>query len=206
MISYVRDSLTRLGVLASRPTAFFVVVTYGALWFLFARDTFDWHAVATLATWMMTVFIQRAEHRDTQALHAKLDHLLDRLDDADGKMARIDRMQPEDIEQFREGRLPRRRLHVVFSNRASPMCSSCHTAERTPLSGRYGSACSIGCQGAGLASYLSGATDGPAEKTDYAYSQSRQRSNYGCGDQRRDCQAAPDQNGHDDHRIIGVHS
>ena len=55
---------------------------------------------------MMTVFIQRAEHRDTQAVHAKLDHLLDRLDAADGQMARIDRMQPEDIEQFREAHTP----------------------------------------------------------------------------------------------------
>jgi low affinity Fe/Cu permease len=102
MISYVRDRLTRLGVLSSRPAAFFVVLGYGVLWVFFARDTFDWHALATLATWMMTVFIQRAEHRDTQALHAKLDHLLDRIDTADGKMAGIDRMQPEDIEQFRE--------------------------------------------------------------------------------------------------------
>src|SRR4051794_29807533 len=66
MMSYVRDRLTHLGVLASRPTAFFIVVTYGTLWFFFARDTFDWHAIATLATWMMTVFIQRlstATHR-----------------------------------------------------------------------------------------------------------------------------------------------
>jgi low affinity Fe/Cu permease len=34
------------------------------------------YAIATLATWMMTLFIQRSEHRDTQAIHAKLDELL----------------------------------------------------------------------------------------------------------------------------------
>ena len=102
MIGFVRDRLTRLGVLSSRPAAFFVVLGYGALWLLFARDSFDWHAIATLATWMMTVFIQRAEHRDTQALHAKLDHLLDRIDAADGRMAGIDQMQPEEIEELRE--------------------------------------------------------------------------------------------------------
>ena len=107
MIAYVRDRLTRLGVLSSRPAAFFLVLGYGVLWFAFAGQTFDWHAIATLATWMMTVFIQRAEHRDTQAVHAKLDHLLDRLDAADGKMAGIDRMQPEDIEQFRKTHTPR---------------------------------------------------------------------------------------------------
>src|ERR1051325_6651036 len=102
MIGFVRDRLTRLGVLSSRPAAFFVVLGYGMLWLLFARDSFDWHAIATLATWMMTVFIQRAEHRDTQALHAKLDHLLDRIDAADGRMAGIDQMQPEEIEELRE--------------------------------------------------------------------------------------------------------
>ena len=106
MIAYVRDRLTRLGVLSSRPAAFFIVLGYGMLWLFFADETFDWHAIATLATWMMTVFIQRAEHRDTQALHAKLDHLLDRIDAADGRMARIDQMQPEEIEQLREEHTP----------------------------------------------------------------------------------------------------
>jgi low affinity Fe/Cu permease len=36
----------------------------------------DWHAIATLATVLMTFFIQRAAHRDIQALHAKIDVLL----------------------------------------------------------------------------------------------------------------------------------
>jgi low affinity Fe/Cu permease len=49
----------------------------------------------------MTVFIQRAAHRDTQAIHAKLDHLLDKIEPADGNLAELDRMQPEDIEKFR---------------------------------------------------------------------------------------------------------
>ena len=66
MISYVRDRLTRLSVLSSRPAAFFVVLGYGVLWFFFARDTFDWHALAALATWMMTVFIQLSGHRDSK--------------------------------------------------------------------------------------------------------------------------------------------
>jgi low affinity Fe/Cu permease len=30
-------------------------------------------AVATLMVWVMTLLIQRSEHRDTQAIHAKLD-------------------------------------------------------------------------------------------------------------------------------------
>ena len=106
MMSYIRDHLTKLGVLTSRPMAFFVVAAYALLWLIFSSHSFDWHAVATLATWMMTIFIQRAEHRDTQAIHAKLDHLLDKIDATDGRMAGIDRMQPEDIEKFRKSHVP----------------------------------------------------------------------------------------------------
>jgi hypothetical protein len=39
--------------------AFAIVLVYAGLWLVFQRETFDWHAVATLATWMMTLFITR---------------------------------------------------------------------------------------------------------------------------------------------------
>ena len=67
---------TRLGALTGHPAALLIVVGYGALWFTFGRETFDWVAVATLAVWCMTLFIQRADRRDTLAVHAKLDELL----------------------------------------------------------------------------------------------------------------------------------
>jgi hypothetical protein len=35
---------------------------YAAAWVVFDRPSFDWHAAATMATWLMTLFIQRAEH------------------------------------------------------------------------------------------------------------------------------------------------
>ena len=72
----VRRALTQLGVLAAHPVAFLVVAAYGFFWFLFDRESFGWHAFAVLATWGMTLLIQRAEHRDTQAIHAKLDELI----------------------------------------------------------------------------------------------------------------------------------
>ena len=55
-----------------QPTrsAFLVLIVYAALWIVFKPETFEWHAVATLATWAMTLVIQRTEHRDTQAIHA----------------------------------------------------------------------------------------------------------------------------------------
>ncbi|WP_371260742.1 low affinity iron permease family protein [Bradyrhizobium sp. WSM2793] len=71
----VRGWLTDLGVLASRPAAFAIVAVYRLLWTFVGRGL-GWHDLATLSTWGMTLVIQRAEHRDTQALHAKLDELL----------------------------------------------------------------------------------------------------------------------------------
>ncbi|TKV77963.1 hypothetical protein FDV58_28895 [Bradyrhizobium elkanii] len=50
-------------------------MAYGACWLVLGSGL-EWHLVATLATWGMTLLIQRAEHRDTQAIHAKLDELL----------------------------------------------------------------------------------------------------------------------------------
>ena len=64
-MSVIRRMITQLGVYSASPVAFGVLLAYAALWFLFERSTLDWHAIATLATWFMTLIIQRAEHRDT---------------------------------------------------------------------------------------------------------------------------------------------
>jgi low affinity Fe/Cu permease len=102
MISFIRRVLTWLGVLAARPIAFLVVLVYGVAWALLSPESLDWQGVVALSTWMMTVIIQRAEHRDTQAIHAKLDHLLERIEKADSNLSGLDKMQPEEIEKFRE--------------------------------------------------------------------------------------------------------
>src|SRR3954471_8120278 len=94
--------LTRLGVYTANPLAFLVLVVYGALWYVFKPETFEWHAVATLATWAMTLVIQRAEHRDTQAIHAKLDEILHALGDARNEITRMDEEEPEEIERRRQ--------------------------------------------------------------------------------------------------------
>jgi low affinity Fe/Cu permease len=68
----------------------------------FGSCSFDWHAVATCATLAMTLFIKRAEHRDTQAMQAKLDELLRAHGEAKTELAQIDREQPEDIQERRK--------------------------------------------------------------------------------------------------------
>ena len=93
--------MTHLGLFAASPIAVLVVGAYGVMWFLFERETFDWHAVATLAIWFMTLFIQRVGRRDTQAIHAKLDELLRVQHDARNELTRLDEKEPEEIELHR---------------------------------------------------------------------------------------------------------
>ena len=93
---------THVGQAAGHPAAFLGVVAYGALWLAFSRDTFEWEAFGTLAIFMMTLFIQRANRRDNLALHAKLDELL-RVDNAArSELTQLDEQEPEEIEEHRD--------------------------------------------------------------------------------------------------------
>ena len=91
-----------MGQAAGHPAAFLVVIVYSLLWLTFDRATFDWNAVATLAVFVMTLFIQRANRRDNLALHAKLDELL-RVDSAArSELAQLDEQEPEVIVRHRD--------------------------------------------------------------------------------------------------------
>ena len=50
----------------------------------------------------MTLFIQRADRRDTLAIHAKLDELLNVDRQARTELAVIDENEPEEIEKIRD--------------------------------------------------------------------------------------------------------
>jgi low affinity Fe/Cu permease len=97
-----RSWLTQIGVSTSHPLAFALVALYVAIWIIFDPQSFGWQSAATVATWVMTLFIQRAEHRDTQAIHAKLDELLRAHEDADERLVKLDREEPEEIKKQRE--------------------------------------------------------------------------------------------------------
>ena len=94
--------LTQLGVFTAHPAAFALVGVYVIIWLVFDRENFNWYAVATIATWFMTLVIQRSEHRDTQAMHAKLDELLRAVGPARTDLASLDEEEPEVIEAHRE--------------------------------------------------------------------------------------------------------
>jgi low affinity Fe/Cu permease len=91
-----------VGQATGHPAAFAVVVLYAALWLVFDRTHFDFNAVATLAVWIMTLLIQRANRRDTLALHAKLDELLRVDTQARSELTRLDEKEPEEIEVHRD--------------------------------------------------------------------------------------------------------
>ena len=93
---------TAIGQAAGHPAAFAIVLLYAVLWFAFDRRTFDWNAVATLAVWVMTLFIQRTSRRDTLALHAKLDELLRVDTEARSELTRLDEKEPEEIAKHRD--------------------------------------------------------------------------------------------------------
>jgi low affinity Fe/Cu permease len=93
--------MTTLGVATARPAAFVVFAAYALAWILFDPHSLEWHSIATMATWFMTLVIQRAEHRDTQALQAKMDELLRATAQARNEVAHVDEMEPEDIEKLR---------------------------------------------------------------------------------------------------------
>jgi low affinity Fe/Cu permease len=85
---------TAIGQATGHPAAFGIVLLYAALWMAFDSVTFDWNAVATLAVWVMTLFIERSNRRDTLALHAKLDELV-RVDRrARSELTRLDEQEP----------------------------------------------------------------------------------------------------------------
>jgi low affinity Fe/Cu permease len=92
--------LTQFGVYTATPWAFLIVIGYGVVWVAFGHA--DFGAFATLAVWAMTLFVQRAQHRDTQAIHAKLDELLRTHGDARNELTQLDEDEPEEIEQFRK--------------------------------------------------------------------------------------------------------
>jgi low affinity Fe/Cu permease len=97
----IRHWLTTLGVATARPAAFLVFAAYAVAWLLLDPASLNWHSSATLATWFMTLVIQRAEHRDSQALHAKLDELLRADKIARTELVKIDEEEPEVIEERR---------------------------------------------------------------------------------------------------------
>jgi low affinity Fe/Cu permease len=99
---WINRLLTSIGVATSHPLALLVVALYVALWLIFDRGSLNWHGVGTVATLVMTLFIKRAEARDTLAIHAKLDELLRAEGHARNELTKVDEQEPEEIKEHRD--------------------------------------------------------------------------------------------------------
>jgi low affinity Fe/Cu permease len=97
----LQELLTNAGAWLARPWVVGAVLLYVVLWLIFDPGRFGWHGLATIATLLMTLFIQRSEHRDTQAIHAKLDELLRANGEARNQLTHLDEKEPEQVEAFR---------------------------------------------------------------------------------------------------------
>ena len=95
----IRRALTSLGQWMAHPAGFLVIPIYGGLWYVLDRSSFDWHSIAVLATWFMTLILQRSGYRDTVAIHAKLDELLRVQGEARNELMSLDE---KDLEGSRE--------------------------------------------------------------------------------------------------------
>ncbi len=101
MAKWLQRSLTTAGTWLARPWAVGAVLLYAVAWLIVEPSSFGWHGIATMATLLMTLFIQRSEHRDTQAIHGKLDELLRANGDARSQLTSLDDKEPEQVEAFR---------------------------------------------------------------------------------------------------------
>jgi low affinity Fe/Cu permease len=97
----IRRWLTLIGVSTSHPLSFAIVGVYVIVWLVFDPRSLNWQGIATVATWIMTLFIQRAENRDTLAIHAKLDELLRAEGGARSELTIMDQREPEEIASHR---------------------------------------------------------------------------------------------------------
>ena len=105
-----RHWTTALGEAAAHPAAFLIVLVYAIGWIIFERETFGFDAVATLVVWLMTLFIQRSDRRDTLAIHAKLDELLRADRNARSELTTLDDQEPEVIVRHRDAEVQAMRL------------------------------------------------------------------------------------------------
>ena len=65
MLKWLQGLFTNAGAWLARPWVVGVVLLYAVLWLIFDPGQFGWHGIATLATLLMTLFIQRSEHHDS---------------------------------------------------------------------------------------------------------------------------------------------
>jgi low affinity Fe/Cu permease len=103
MVRWIGPTLTRLGEWTAHPAAFALVIVWVAAWLIFDAKSFDFKGATEIIVLVMALFIVRADFRDTQATHAKLDKLLEGQGQASEENTRLDEREIEEIVEHRQG-------------------------------------------------------------------------------------------------------
>lgn len=111
------DFATLTAKYSGRPAVFLSAIVLIAIWaasgpLLGFSDTWQLivNTISSVITFVMVFIIQNTQSRDNEAIHAKLDALVQALRDADNRVIGIEQMTDEEIEDYRkrEGPSPER--------------------------------------------------------------------------------------------------
>lgn len=100
------------------PTAFLMAVALIIVWLIsgpFFQYSDTWELIintlTTIITFLMVFLIQNTQNRDTQALHLKLDELINAINDANNEMIGVEELGEEELaemtKKYRKIRLKR---------------------------------------------------------------------------------------------------
>jgi low affinity Fe/Cu permease len=104
--SIVHRGLTSLGGFLAHPLALVALAGFALAWWIFAPESLDWHAAATLLTLAMAIVIERNQQRDTAALQLKIDELILATGGARDEVAELELKEPGEVERLRKAHGP----------------------------------------------------------------------------------------------------
>lgn len=93
--------LSRVAHWFGHPATLGALLVYSVGWLVFEKVVIGWDGWLTIAAVAMTVIIQNSQNRDTSALHAKLDCLIDALPGASDTLKKAEKLEEDEIERLR---------------------------------------------------------------------------------------------------------
>lgn len=97
----INRGLDAAGRVLTHTSSLLAVLLFVSAWAIFDRPSLDWHAAATLITFVIAIVIERNARRDTTALQAKLDELIHATEGARNEIAAVENQSVEEIEARR---------------------------------------------------------------------------------------------------------
>lgn len=100
-VTIISRALDAAGRVLTHTSSLLAMLLFVGAWSIFDRESLDWHAAATLITFIIAIIIERNARRDTTALQAKLDELIHATDGARNEIAAVENRPIDEIEARR---------------------------------------------------------------------------------------------------------